>query len=230
LPGRFWKATPSWPALSGNSPIFRLRVPLVLASDSPRRRAFLRDLNLPARLVSPRRGAEPVPLPDESPEHFVLRAASAKAASCLPLLSADAKALRLPADSLIIAADTIVVFNGRILGKPADRAEALEFLRLLAGRSHEVLTACVLESQAKRESFLVRTRVALWSCPDALLVAYASGDEPLDKAGAYAVQGQGAFLVKSLQGSWSNVAGLPLAELVQALLRMGALAQESAFL
>ena len=183
------------------------------------------------RLISPRHGAEPSPLPDESPEHFVLRSAAAKAASCLPLLAGDANAAPpcLPPDSLIIAADTIVVFNGRILGKPVDRAQALEYLRLLAGQSHDVLTACVLESLAARETFVARTRVALWNCPDALLAAYAAGDEPLDKAGAYAVQGQGAFLVKSLQGSWSNVAGLPLAELIQALLRMDVLAQEAAF-
>ena len=184
------------------------------------------------RVISPRRGAEPAPLPGESPEHFVLRAASAKAASCLPPPEGrqDASpAPCLPAGSLIIAADTVVVLDGRILGKPADHGEALEYLRLLAGRSHEVLTACVLESPAARESFVVRTRVTLWRCPDALLAAYASGDEPLDKAGAYAVQGQGAFLVKRLQGSWSNVAGLPLAELIQGLLRMGALAEERAF-
>jgi septum formation protein len=205
-------------------PIFRLRVPLVLASDSPRRRAFLRDLGLPARLISPRRGAEPSPLPAEPAEHFVLRAAAAKAASCLPLLTGEAGRSPLPSHSLILAADTVVVLDGRILGKPSDRGEALEYLRLLAGRSHEVLTACSLESLAARESFVVSTRVALWPCPDQLLAAYASGDEPLDKAGGYAVQGRGAFLVQSVQGSWSNVAGLPLAELIQALLRLDALA------
>jgi septum formation protein len=205
---------------------------LILASNSPRRRAFLQDLRLPVRVISPRRDAEPAPLPGESPEHFALRAASAKAASCLPPAEGAQGAPlahRLPADSLIIAADTIVVLDGRILGKPADHGEALEYLRLLAGRSHDVLTACVLESLTARESFVVCTRVTLWRCPDALLAAYASGDEPLDKAGAYAVQGQGAFLVERLQGSWSNVAGLPLTELVQALLRMGALADEKAF-
>jgi septum formation protein len=90
-----------------------------------------------------------------------------------------------------------------------------------------VLTACSLQSLTAGESFLSRTRVALWPCPDWLLAAYASGDEPLDKAGGYAVQGQGAFLVQSVQGSWSNVAGLPLAELIQALLRLGAIARET---
>jgi septum formation protein len=186
--------------------------------------------------VSPRHGAEPSPLPGEAPESFVIRAAAAKAASCLHLLTEPAESdrpsdsPRLPADGVIIAADTIVVLHGRILGKPADHEEALEFLRLLAGKTHEVLTACVLESLAARESFVARTRVTLWNCPDALLAAYASGEEPLDKAGAYAVQGQGAFLVEHVQGSWSNVAGLPLAELIQALLRMGAIAEETAFL
>jgi septum formation protein len=186
---------------------------------------LLRALRLPARFVSPRSGAEPSPEPGELPEPFVLRAAAAKAASRLP--SADPSG-RLPPDTLVIAADTIVVIQGRILGKPADPAEALEFLRLLAGRTHEVLTACVLEGTAGHRRFVARTRVTLWKCPDSLLAAYASGNEPLDKAGAYAAQGQGAFLIKRVQGSWSNVVGLPVAELLQALLRLGAVTEEKA--
>lgn len=207
----------------------------------------MEDLKLPVRVVKPRESAEPSPLPGEDPAPYAVRAAVAKAASLLPLLtgpkaggfsidaplntdvrnSTSADSAQLPANAVIIAADTVVALNGRILGKPRDHAQALEFLRLLSGTTHEVITGCALESTSLREYFSCRALVRMWPCPDELLAAYAAGKEPMDKAGAYAIQGEGAVLVDSIRGSWSNVVGLPLAEIIQALLRMGAIGIDS---
>jgi septum formation protein len=187
-------------------------------------------------------------MPGEAPASYAVRAAAAKAVSLLPLLSGpEADGFfhftppqdgsiplpsddqnSLPSNAVIMAADTVVALDGRILGKPRDPEEALEFLRLLSGTTHEVITGCALEGNGLREHFACRTLVSMWKCPDELLAAYATGGEPMDKAGAYAIQGEGAVLVDSIQGSWSNVVGLPLAEIIQALLRMGAVESVSA--
>ena len=127
---------------------------------------------------------------------------------------------------LVIAADTIVVLRGRILGKPRDSEHALDMLRKLAGKKHTVITGCALLKAGASRSFTVQSHVVMWKCPDDLLRAYAESGEPLDKAGAYAVQGMGAFLVQRIIGSWSNVVGLPLAELVQVLVEMRAIAAD----
>lgn len=129
---------------------------------------------------------------------------------------------------LIIAADTIVVLRSAILGKPRDPDHALSMLRRLAGKTHTVITGCALLSTETSRSFAVRSRVSMWRCPESLLQAYARSGEPSDKAGAYAVQGMGACLVQGITGSWSNVVGLPVAELVQALLEMNAIAPAGA--
>ena len=195
----------------------------------------MEDFDLPVLAVTPPETAEPAPLPGEAPAPYAVRAAVAKAASLLPLLTGpksggfvhysapDALPAALPANAVIIAADTVVTLNGRILGKPEDSAQALEFLRLLSGKTHEVITGCAMESNGPCERFAARTWVSMWDCPDELLAAYAAGGEPMDKAGAYAIQGEGAILVDSIRGSWSNVVGLPMAEIIQALLRMGAI-------
>ena len=203
----------------------------------------MEELHLPVRAVTPPDAAEPAPLPGEDPASYAVRAATAKAATLWPLLtgpkcgsfSYGSPAAQpplphthsLPANAVIIAADTVVALNGRIFGKPQSPEEALEFLRQLAGKTHEVITGCALGSIESCEYFACRTQVSMWDCPDALLAAYAHSGEPMDKAGAYAIQGKGAFLVDSIQGSWSNVVGLPLTEVIQALLRMGAISAAS---
>lgn len=194
----------------------------------------MEEFKLPVLAVSPCESAEPSPMPGETPASYAVRAAAAKSASLLPLLTGpEAGGLFhstapgvLPSNAVIIAADTVVALDGRIFGKPRNPEEALEFLRLLSGTTHEVITGCALEGAGLREHFFCRTLVSMWACPDALLSAYAAGGEPMDKAGAYAIQGQGAVLVDSIQGSWSNVVGLPVAETIQALLRMGAITAE----
>ena len=211
----------------------------------------MEELDLPVLAVTPPEAAEPAPLPGEAPAPYAVRAATAKAACLLPLLTGPeaggfahyaaapettflaggentAAAPNcpvfppLPANGVVIAADTVVALEGRILGKPENPAQALDFLRLLSGKTHEVITGCALESKGLCERFASRTWVSMWKCPDELLAAYAWGGEPMDKAGAYAIQGEGALLVDSIRGSWSNVVGLPMAEIIQALLRMGA--------
>jgi len=172
---------------------------LVLASGSPRRRAFLEQLGL-TFTVSPADLDERL-LPGEAPAVYVERLAREKAQEV---------ARRHPG-ALVLAADTTVVLEGRVLGKPADAADAQATLRALAGRTHQVLTGVALAGQTLRTR-VVETRVTFRQATDAELAWYVATGEPLDKAGAYALQGIGGFLVQSIEGSHSNVIGLPLVE------------------
>ena len=214
--------------LPGALLIFYALRPLVLASASPRRIDFLAELGLSARIIIPPQEAEPSPLPGEAPESYVLRAAFAKASSVLALPEYSAAISENPsaATPLVIAADTIVVLRNRILGKPRDPEHALDMLRKLAGKKHTVITGCALLNGGTSHTFAVQSHVHMWNCPENLLRAYALSGEPMDKAGAYAVQGMGAFLVERITGSWSNVVGLPVAELVQILIEMRAIGAE----
>ena len=206
---------------SGESAIFSILRPLFLASASPRRSAFFAELGLPIACIHPAKNTEPLPLPGENPEDYTLRAARLKAANVLANLPSPA-AVQTPSP-VIIAADTVVVLDNVILGKPRDTAHAFAMLKNLAGKTHTVITGCAVFMDAREHSFTERTSVSMWDCPEALLRAYARSAEPADKAGAYAVQGAGACLVRSIEGSWSNVVGLPLSELVRTLLTIGAI-------
>ena len=188
---------------------------LVLASHSPRRRQFLEEWGLAYRIVTGR-DEEPRPCAGEAPSAYARRAARAKA------LAAAAADGRTAGPRVLLAADTIVALGEDILGKPADRAQALEMLRRLAGRTHEVISAvCLLGPQDEEIVFhdVSRVRFAPW--PEAVLAAYAATGEPDDKAGAYAIQGQGAVLVEAVDGSWSTVVGLPVSRLAQEMLSRG---------
>ncbi len=196
---------------SMNAPIFAAAFPIVLASGSPRRQEFMRNLGLAFSVARPV-VAEPLPGEDEEPRGFALRVARAKAAEVAPFYPAAA----------VIAADTVVALDGEIMGKPASETEAVGMLRRLAGRRHVVYTGCCLRLPGGREEiFCGASQVLMHAWPEAALRAYAAGGEPEDKAGAYAVQGQGAFLVESISGSWTNIVGLPLVELLDALLAHG---------
>ena len=187
--------------------------PCTLASGSPRRRELLTSLGLAFTVQAPPPGVEPLPEPGESPVAHVTRSAFAKAQSSVKIVPANA----FP-HPIIIAADTVVALDGQIFGKPAHAAEALSFLTRLSGRTHEVTTGVAVAHAARIISFHNTTRVTFWDCPPALLQAYAADGEVLDKAGAYAIQGKGAFLVREICGSWTNVVGLPVTELAQCLL------------
>ena len=184
-------------------PLFLLRpgIRLVLASASPRRRQFMDEWGLPYTIVRPT-GVEPRPEHGETPAAYALRAATAKARAVAA--SADAGA-----DDLILAADTVV-------------ADALDMLRRLSGREHEVITGvCCLFPDGSSAGFADTSAVRFHAWPEDVLRAYVRSGEPADKAGAYAIQGQGAFLVESVHGSWSTVVGLPVSRLAALLLEGG---------
>lgn len=177
---------------------------LVLASGSPRRRAFLEQLGLRFS-VSPADLDESV-RPGEAAAPYVERLAREKA---------QRVSARHPGQR-VLAADTTVVLGEQVLGKPEDPEDALRMLRALSGKTHRVLTGVALIGSGLR-SRVVETRVVFREASDAELVWYVQTGEPLDKAGAYALQGIGGFLVRAIEGSHSNVVGLPLAETLELL-------------
>ena len=178
---------------------------LYLASRSPRRRELLEQIDIPYQLVDVE--VDETPLRDEPPERYVARVARDKAA---------AGARCCPPDVLVLGADTTVVLDGRILGKPADEAEALGQLRRLRGRAHTVLTAVALAGLTNLE-LLSRSEVTFGDVDDDTLRAYCATGEPLDKAGSYGIQGRAGIFVTHLSGSYSGVMGLPLAETARLL-------------
>jgi septum formation protein len=190
---------------------FCTAAPLVLASASPRRRQYLSELGLHFTVRAA--DLDETPRAGEGPEAFVRRLAQEKAA---------AVAGTAPA-AWVLAADTVVAVDGEILGKPKNGEEAVAMLLRLSGRWHEVWTAFCLCRQAPSHSLVraVRTGVRFITLDRGLCLAYVRSGEPLDKAGAYGIQGKGAFLVEEIRGSYSNVVGLPLAEVLTALLSCG---------
>jgi septum formation protein len=174
--------------------------PLYLASTSPRRRELLGQLGLDFHVLkvdideSVRAG--------EAPAAYVLRLAREKAAAGLAQAGAG----------VVVAADTSVVLDGEVLGKPASEAAALAMWMRLSGRGHEVLTGVAVGDRGRLEATVVATRVRFRALREAELRAYWASGEPRDKAGGYAIQGKGAIFVTGIDGSYSNVVGLPLAE------------------
>ena len=151
-------------------------------------------------------------LPGEAPDALCER---------LARLKAEAGALDAGEDVLVLAADTIVVIDGRVLGKPADRAEARAMLSLLQGREHQVMTGLALRWRGRTLSGVERTMVRFRPLTEAEVAAYAAAGEGDDKAGAYAIQGKGALLVSAIEGDYFNVVGLPLCRLGRMLHAFG---------
>jgi len=178
-------------------------IDLLLASRSPRRAEFLRTLGVAFEPVDV--AIDERPLPAEEPAAYVRRLACGKA---------RAASARRPARGLaVLAADTTVVLGGEILGKPADAADACVMLARLAGRAHEVLTGVALiDLRGEQQVAVVSTRVMFRTLTAAEIAAYVALGEPADKAGSYGIQGLGGALVSRIEGSYSNVVGLPLAE------------------
>lgn len=200
------------------SEIFTTTEKIILASGSPRRRDFLRDLGIDFEVMAA--DVDETPLPGEVPEVFVLRLAGEKAEAVS----------RLHPDAWVLGADTVVVVDGKVLGKPVSREEALRMLQALNGRRHQVWTGFCLCHETKQieKSRAVCTEVRFGDYPRHVFEAYVASGEPLDKAGSYGIQGLGAFLVEEVKGSYSNVVGLPLAEVVQELLTLGVISPEGA--
>lgn len=187
---------------------------LVLASASPRRRALLAQVGVPV-LQQPV-SLDETPLPGEAAAVCAQRLARAKAETLWKTLPASVHAL-----SVVLGADTIVVHDGRVLGKPAGAAEAVAVLLSLSGAWHEVFTAVSILSGQGEDTFVVRTRVKMRAITREEAEAYWRTGEPADKAGGYAVQGLGAVFVEAIEGSYSSVVGLPLVETTQCLARHG---------
>ena len=185
--------------------------PLVLASASPRRQDFLARLGLQFQVVPA--DIDETPLADEAPEPFARRLAAAKA---------DLVARDRP-EACVIGADTVVALGTTVFGKPRDRQDALAILRCLQGRTHQVITgvAVVAPEFGLRQVFSVTSQVRFDTFADTVLQAYIDTGEPMDKAGAYGIQSRGAFLVRAIDGSCSNVVGLPVNDLVRLLLAHG---------
>jgi MAF protein len=185
----------------------------VLASNSPRRKQLLDELGLPFR-IAPAQIDESIQ-PGEASVDYVQRIAQAKA---------DSVCSFLPTDTFILAADTIVVDNDQVLGKPVNAVNAIEMLTLLRGKEHQVLSALVVISleDGKRYGEVCTTSVRMRSYSDAEIEAYVISGDPLDKAGAYAIQHSGFHPVEKIQGCYTNVVGLPLCLLVQLLRESGA--------
>jgi septum formation protein len=183
---------------------------LVLASASPRRRELLARLGLDP-LIRPA-DIDETPRPGEDPHDLVVRLASAKAATSLA---------RGDAEEVVLAADTEVVLDGQVLGKPRDRDDAARMLRRLAGRSHEVVTGVAVRRGGTARATRVTTEVRFRPVSDAEIAWYVATGEPDGKAGAYGLQGAGAALVERIHGSDTNVIGLPLAETITLLRQVG---------
>jgi septum formation protein len=186
---------------------------LILASKSPRRYELLKQVGLDFEVV-PSNVMEGF-VQEISPEEHVIRLAEAKARDV---------AGGYP-DSWVIAADTIVTIDGSILGKPRNREEAKEMLGQLSGREHHVLTGFSVYhfKKGKSDQEVVKTIVKVRGLTPAEREWYIRTGEPFDKAGGYAIQGIGSFMIESIRGSYTNVVGLPLCELIQMLQRLGAI-------
>jgi len=172
---------------------------LVLGSASPRRRELLTGLSVEFE-VDPSEAVERRAQIGEEPSNYALSLALAKA---------NEVAARRP-DAVVLSADTIVVLGTIILGKPASETDACEMLSLLCGRTHQVITAVVAQDANKQFRGLVSTEVTMAPAHNDQLRAYIASGEPMDKAGAYAIQGLGGALVASISGCYTNVVGLPL--------------------
>nr|CRH07229.1 Maf-like protein [Candidatus Magnetococcus massalia] len=180
-----------------------------LASQSPRRLELLQQVGITPQVTPV--DCDETPHPGEDPAHYVERLAREKAQA----------GLNQPGQArMVIGSDTAVVIDNEPLGKPVDRADAKAMLQRLVGRSHEVMTGIAVVTHTQSYSQVVTTRVTMRPASEDELDAYLATGESMDKAGAYAIQGMGAFLVEHIEGSYSAVVGLPIVETLALLNQM----------
>lgn len=191
---------------------------IYLASKSPRRRELLRQIGVEFEILMLREdpgrpgAVTEIPHPGEDPEVYVKRIAREKAQA-----GWNAVLWRKLPVRTVLAADTTVTIDGKILGKPADATEAMDMLRSLSGRTHQVLTAIAVIANDEMNEAFSRSEVRFGDISDASLRAYCAGKEPYDKAGAYGVQGHAAQFIEHISGSYSGIMGLPLFETAKLL-------------
>jgi septum formation protein len=191
---------------------------IYLASRSPRRRELLKQVGVTFEIVllreDQRRGADvdESPLPDERPDAYALRVACAKAE-----LAARYMGRRSLPPRPVLAADTTVVCDGHIIGKPVDKEDAYKILKVLSGRQHEVVTAVAVATPDRVQHAVSTSKVWFRALKDDEIRRYIATGEPLDKAGAYAIQGRAALFATRIEGSYSGIMGLPLAETAELL-------------
>lgn len=186
---------------------------IYLASKSPRRKELLRQIGVQFELLPlrefpvERRDVDESPLPNEVPVDYVRRIARLKAEAAGRIMMTR----RLP-QRLVLAADTTVTLDGEIFGKPVDATDATRMLKRFSGSTHQVLTAVAISDGRELKELLSTSDVTFRTLTDAEIQTYVATGEPLDKAGAYGLQGKAAVFVSHLSGSFSSVIGLPLAE------------------
>jgi len=183
--------------------------PIVLASGSPRRKQLLEMLRIPFRVIAP--DVDEHVLPGERPDAYVTRLSRAKALAVVALAATD----------VVLAADTTVVIENEILGKPDSPEDAVRMLERLQGRTHEVFTSVAVAENGRLEQALDVSRVTFRPNDRRTLEDYVAPGEPLDKAGAYAIQGLGAPLIERVEGDFFGVMGLPLRLALDLLAKFG---------
>jgi septum formation protein len=185
---------------------------LILASASPRRAEILRDAGISFSVLSS--AVDETPYPDETPQQMVQRLANAKA---------ELVAARAVGPAILVAADTVVVVDGQILGKPRSTDDARRMLHLFSGRTHSVITgvSVIRLPEMERRQFIESTLVTFVPLSRDEISHYLATEEPYDKAGAYAIQGYAGRYIPRIEGCYFNVVGLPLAHLVNVLHELG---------
>lgn len=184
---------------------------IILASQSPRRKALLEQMGLTGFVICPAQGEE----------HMEAKLPPDQLSEALALAKGREVARTAGPEDVVIAADTIVTLEHQVLGKPHSQAEAVRMLRTLSGRSHVVYTGLAVLRGGETVSGHEATQVRFRPLTEAEIAAYVATGEPMDKAGAYGIQGRGALLVEGITGDYFNVMGLPVCKLGQILRRFG---------
>ena len=192
-------------------------IKVVLASSSPRRKELLAEIIRPEEFMVIDSNITEKIRDGEDAESFSLRMAVEKASYVIRDYSD-----RIDDALVVIGADTVILFDNEIIGQPKDRPDAIRILRKLSGHCHEVITAVVLLliKENREVKFAVRSKVWMKEISDEVIEDYIESGEPMDKAGAYAIQGIGKNLIERFEGSYTNIIGLPVDELKEALLKI----------
>lgn len=199
---------------------------IILASQSPRRKELLEQIGLEFE-ICPAKGEEIIT--KSIPEEVVMELSKQKAEEIAAMVSTfgeEHKDITTPSDILVIGADTVVAYDGKILGKPVDEADAKRTLTMLSGNTHSVFTGVTLvlidkSGRAGEIVFYEKTDVKMHEMTEAEIDRYIASGEPMDKAGSYGIQGKGAIYIEKIDGDYNNVVGLPITRIYQELKKIG---------